>query len=57
MKTASWVIRVKASKRVVCETFDSQTVRELDTNVFEAVPILAYLQDLNRTLREQGLAN
>lgn len=47
MKTASWVIRNKVTKEVVCETFDARKVSALNTAKYEAVPILEYLQSLN----------
>lgn len=51
MKTASWVLRNKVTKEVICETFDERKVNALNTEKYEAVPILAYLQELNRSLR------
>jgi hypothetical protein len=50
-RTASWVIRDKASKAVVCETFNPTFVRRLNTARYEAVPILAYLQEFNASLK------
>lgn len=47
MRTASWVIRDKASKAVVCETFNVKLVATLNTAKYEAVPILEYLASLN----------
>jgi len=47
-RTASWVIREKESGRVICETFEQRCVDALNTQKYEAVPILAYLQSLNR---------
>ena len=54
MRTASWVIRDKASKAVVCETFESRIVECLNTAKYEAVPILAYLQEVTAKIREQS---
>lgn len=48
MKTASWVIREIANGRVLFETFNPKLVAALNTTRYEAVPILAYLQSLNR---------
>lgn len=47
MRTASWIIREKATGRVICETFERRTVDALNTAKYEAVPILEYLQSLN----------
>lgn len=54
MKTASWVLRDKATKQVVCETFDARKVAALNTDKYEAVPILDYLQELNRNIRQHN---
>jgi len=51
MKTASWVLRNKTTKEVICETFDERKVAALNTAKYEAVPILAYLQELNRSIK------
>ncbi|UWI83497.1 hypothetical protein [Ralstonia phage BHDT_So9] len=51
MQTASWVIREKESKRVLFETFSRSTVEHLNTAKYEAVPILAYLQEFNARVR------
>ena len=53
MRTASWVIRERASGRVILETFDPVIVERLNAGRYEAVPILAYLQELNRTIRKE----
>jgi hypothetical protein len=44
----SWVIREKATGEVICETFDPTFVERLNTEKYEAVPILKYLESLNR---------
>lgn len=44
---SSWVIRYKESGRVVIETYDYSKVENLDTRVYEAVPIAEYLRSLN----------
>jgi hypothetical protein len=45
--TASWVIRERATGLVILETFSPVVVRHLKPQ-YEAVPILEYLQALNR---------
>jgi hypothetical protein len=50
-RTASWVIRNKMTKQVVMETFEPAHVAALNTAKYEAVPILAYLGELNRAVR------
>lgn len=51
LRTASWILRDKATKKVICETFEQRTVDRLNTEKYEAVPILAYLQSLNAAIR------
>ncbi len=46
-RTASWVIRDKATKQVVMETFDRKHVEHLNTKKYEAVPIGDYLGEIN----------
>ena len=46
---ASWVIREKGSGNVVMETFDPAKVKALNATRYEAVPILEYLQSLNKS--------
>lgn len=48
MQTASWVIREKATGKVLFETFDRKKVEALNSDKYEAVPILEYLASLNR---------
>ena len=50
MKTASWVIREKATGRVILETFNPKLVAALNTARYEAVPILDYLVEINRQI-------
>lgn len=45
--TTSWVIREKATGTVICETFDARKVKALNTERYEAVPIVEYLASLN----------
>jgi len=44
---ASWVIQHKATKRVVCETWNP-AIRRVLTADYEAVPIRDYLAEVNR---------
>lgn len=45
--TASWVIREKATGRVIVETFSRKTAEAINTAKYEAVPIRAYLASIN----------
>ena len=50
LKTASWIIRNKEAKDVVMETYNENAVKHLNTAKYEAVPILEYLQNLNKEI-------
>jgi hypothetical protein len=52
MKTASWIIINKATRQAVFETFNENTAKAVNTRLYEAVPALQYLQQLNRTIKE-----
>jgi hypothetical protein len=47
-RTASWVIINKETNEAVLETFNEQAVQALNTVKYKAVPILEYLQSLNK---------
>ena len=55
MHTASWVIREKATARVIMETYDRAKVDMLNTAKYEAVPIHEYLASLNRPQPEKTI--
>lgn len=48
MKTASWVIVNIATNQAVFETFNENTARAVNARLYKAVPILEWLQSLNR---------
>ena len=48
MKTARWVIVNLATNQAVFETFNENTARAVNTRLYKAVPILEWLQSLNR---------
>lgn len=50
-RTASWVIRERSTGRVIMETFSKAAVDKLNTVRYEAVPILEYLQGVNKAIR------
>ena len=52
MKTASWIIINKATRQAVFETFNENTARAVNTRLYEAIPALEYLQQLNRSIKE-----
>lgn len=53
-RSASWVIRVKATGVVLFETFDRKAVAALNTTKYEAVPILDYLVGLNAAIKAEA---
>jgi len=48
MKPASWVIVNIATGFAVFETFNENTAKAVNTRLYRAVPILEYLQSLNK---------
>lgn len=48
MKTASWVIVNIATGAPVFETFNANTARAVNPRLYRAVPILEWLQSLNK---------
>lgn len=54
---ASWVIREKATGKVLLETFEKRTVDTLNTAKYEAIPILDYLVSLNHELKTDILSS
>ncbi len=53
MKTASWVIVRKDTGEAIFETFNEKLVSKINHQKFKAVPILDYLQELNRKTKQQ----
>lgn len=49
---ASWVIRNKETRQVIIETFDSEVIRALNIQKYEAVSILEYLQEFNASIQQ-----
>lgn len=49
--SASWVIRERRTGAVIMETFDRRKVDALNVARYEAVPILQYLGEVNRSAR------
>jgi acyl-ACP thioesterase len=47
-RTASWVIVNKETDQPVCETYSDKLVQALNTNKYKAVPILEWLQSINK---------
>lgn len=54
MSTESWVIREKETGRAILETFNKRTVEAINVERYEAVPILQYLQEFNRAVKESA---
>ncbi len=51
MPTTSWVIRIRATREVLFETFNPKIPKALNTKKYEAVPIGKYLASLNNRQR------
>lgn len=52
--SASWVIINKATGEAVAETFLRHVAEAVNAEKYEAVPILEYLQGLNRKIKERA---
>ena len=52
MKTASWIIVDKQTRKAVMETFDKATADAVNRDKFDVLPALEYLQQLNRSLNK-----
>lgn len=52
LKTHSWVIVDNATGEAVVELFNPSLVAHVNLNKYKVVPILQYLQNLNKTLKE-----
>jgi hypothetical protein len=48
IRTASWVIVNKATRYPIFETFNRRTAAAVNTRLYEAIPILQYLQSINK---------
>lgn len=47
----SWVIRERATGRVLFETFSRKVAAAINTAKYEAVPILQYLGSINAAIK------
>lgn len=56
-KNPSWVICHKETGKAVFETYDSKFLEKLNTRKYKAVPILEYLYELNRKIKQQESEN
>jgi hypothetical protein len=45
---ASWVVVSKATGQAVFETVNRKTADQINTNAYRVIPILEWLQSLNR---------
>lgn len=51
-ESASWVIVDRATGKAVFETFSKRIATAINLERYDVVPILQYLQDINRQIRE-----
>ena len=51
MSNASWVIVEKTTNKAIFETFSEKTAKSINADKYKAIPILQYLQDFNRGLK------
>lgn len=53
-RATSWIIRERATGRVLCEVFNRCTLDKLNCERYEAVPIYDYLTGLNRAIQQEA---
>ena len=53
MRTASWIIVNNATGAAVFETFNEKTAKAINTQLYEALPVLVYLQRLNASIKAE----
>ena len=51
LRTASWVIVDKSTNKAIFETFSKSITDKINVEKYQAIPILEYLQNLNKTTR------
>jgi hypothetical protein len=49
--TSSWVIVEVATNKAILETFSQKVASAINTNKYKAIPILAYLQQFNQSIK------
>jgi hypothetical protein len=52
-RTASWVIVNRVTGAVLFETFQESITLKLNTGKYQAMPVLQYLQQFNRSIKVQ----
>lgn len=50
--SSSWIIINKATGNAVLETFSQRYAEAVNTERYQVVPVLEYLQELNRKIKE-----
>ena len=53
--TASWVIVERTTNKAICETYSKGTVEAINKAKYKAVPILEYLQEFNRKVKNEQI--
>ena len=53
--TASWVIVEKSTSKPICETYSKETIEAINKNKYQAIPILQYLQEFNRKVKNDQI--
>ena len=48
LTTASWVIVRRVDNKAVYETFNESIAKAINASLYKAVPVLEYLQQLNK---------
>jgi hypothetical protein len=51
LRIASWVIVDKITNKAIFETFSESIASKINVEKYQAVPVLEYLQNLNKQIR------
>lgn len=54
LRTASWVIVDKITNKAIFETFNESILGKINVEKYQAVPVLEYLQNLNKQIKGRG---
>jgi len=53
LRTSSWVIVEKTTNKTIFEIFNKSITDKINVEKYQAIPILEYLQNLNKTIQGQ----
>jgi hypothetical protein len=54
-KTTSWIIIKKETNEILFETYNSVMLKKINKEKYKAVPIIEYLNDLNKKIKKENI--